>query len=297
VLVVAATNRAADLDPALLRPGRFDRVIHFGLPARNERADIAGYYLAKKAHEPSVTAERIAELTAGYSPVRIERLLDESLIVALRRGRQAIATEDVVEAQLVTSVGLSQDVGYHPQERRRIAVHEAGHALVAALTGRDIHLASILRRNGALGLVAHGDVDERFLRTPTELSELIAVAMAGRAAEIQEYGEASSGIASDLASATTLAATMVGMLGTGDSLLSLDAAHIPGAGNLVAKVLSDEHSREQADAVVKRAADRAACMTLEHRGELLAIADALCERDELTGAEVLALVHAERAAA
>jgi ATP-dependent Zn protease len=139
--------------------------------------------------------------------------------------------------------------------------------------------------------VAHGDAEERHLKTASELSDLIAVAMAGRAAEIQEYGEASSGIASDLAAATTLASQMVGQLGAADTLLSLDAAHMPIAGNLVAKVLNDEPSRAKAEGIVSAAADRAACIVLEHRGHLIALADALCDQDELSGDEVRAIVN------
>lgn len=292
VLVIAATNRAADLDPALLRPGRFDRTIHFDLPPRADRLEIADYYLQRKRHESGVSAAFVADLTAGYTPVRIEKLLDEALVVALRDGREAMTRDDIVSAQLVTEIGVSHDVGYHPDERRRIAVHEAGHALVAALTGRDVKVASILRRSGSLGLVAHGEFEERYLKTPTEASDLMAVALAGRAAEIQEFGEASSGIASDLAAATNIAAQLVGMLGAGGSLLSLEAAHVPGAGNLVAKVFHDEPAREKADELMNNAAARAACAVLEHRRALLALADALCDCDELSGDEVHAIVAA-----
>ena len=242
VLIIAATNRAADLDPALLRPGRFDRVIHFDLPPRADRVEIAQYYLDRKSHDSTVSAPFVADLTAGYSPVRIEKLLDEALVVALRNGRNAMHHLDVISAQLTVEVGISHDVGYATDERRRVAVHEAGHALLATLMGRDVKLASILRRSGTLGLVAHGEVEEHYLKTPSEAHELMAIALAGRAAEIQEFGEASSGIASDLAAATNIASQLVGMLGAGDSLLSLDAAQMNGAGNLVAKVLKDRKS-------------------------------------------------------
>ncbi len=290
ILVVAATNRAADLDPALLRPGRFDRIIHFGLPARTDRVAIADYYLGKKSHDIEVSAEFVADLTAGYTPVKIERLLDEALVMAVRNSRNQMTCGDLVQAKLTTEVGLAQEVGYHPNERRRIAIHEAGHALTAALAGRDIKVASILRRSDALGLVAHGDSEERHLHTPTEAIELIVIALAGRAAESQEFGEASSGIAGDLAAATTLASQMVGAFGAGTSLISLEAAFMPAAGNLVAKVLSDERSRVQVEEILERGADRAACLVLENRDALMRIADALIERDELTGAEVVALL-------
>ena len=290
VLLIAATNRAADLDPALMRPGRFDRSIHFDLPPRSDRLEIAEYYLARKAHDITVSAAFIADLTAGYTPVRIERLLDESLVLALRAGNGEMNFKNVIDAQMVTEVGLSHDVGYHPDEKRRVAMHEAGHALLAALAGRDVKLASILRRSGSLGLVAHGDVDERYLRTPTEAHQLMVIAMGGRAAEIQEFGEASSGIASDLQAATIIAAQLVGMLGASSSLLSLDAAEMTGAHNLVAKVLHDAVAREKADQLMNAAADRAACTLLEHRRALLALADALCEQDELNGDQVHAIV-------
>jgi cell division protease FtsH len=292
VLIFAATNRADGLDPALMRPGRFDRTIHFALPPRTDRIAIAAYYLAKKSHDLSVTAIGIADRTAGYSPVRIERLLDEALIIALRKGRKALDVEDLVEAQMITEVGLAQDVGYQPEERRRIAVHEAGHAVTAVLVGREVRVASILRRSSSLGLVAHDDGEERHLRTPSELHDLIVVALAGRAAEMQEYGEASTGIASDLAAATTIAAQLIGMVGAGDSLLSLEAAEMHMAGNLAAKVLADERSRMQADDILNNAADRSSCMLLEHRGALLAVADALCDHDELTGDLVHEIVAA-----
>ncbi len=291
VLIVASTNRAADLDPALMRPGRFDRVITFNLPARNDRVAIAEYYLGKKNHVDEVTAPLIADVTAGYTPVRIEKLLDEALIIALRHRRTSMQVSDVLEAQLVTEVGIAQEMGYHPDERRRIAIHEAGHALTAVLTRRDVKVASILRRSSALGLVAHGDSEERFLKTPSDARDLIAVALAGRAAEEQEYGEASSGISSDLAAATTIASQLVGQLGNGPGLLSLEAASMPTAANLVAKVLSDEPSREAAEALMSEGAERAAWMVHTYRDALYEIADGLCASDELDGDTVKSIVQ------
>ena len=283
IMIVAATNRAADLDAALLRPGRFDRTIGFTLPARKDRHAIAEYYLAKKSHVPAVTADLVADLSAGYTPVRIERLLDEALIIALRDGRIEMSTSDVLKAQLVTEVGVAQDMGYHPDERRRIAIHEAGHALTAILTRRDVKIASILRRSSALGLVAHGDAQERHLKTPTEARDLMVVAMAGRAAEQQEFGEASSGISSDLAVASTIASQLVGQLGNGPGLLSLEAAAVAGAGNLVAKVMSDDASREAAEEYMAEAAERAELMVNRYRNALYEIADALLAADEVEG--------------
>ncbi|MEL6893697.1 MAG: AAA family ATPase [Actinomycetota bacterium] len=290
ILIVAATNRAADLDPALLRPGRFDRVIGFNLPPRKERREIAEYYLGKKSHTDDVNANLISDLTAGYTPVRIERLMDEALIIALRDGRTSFTFNDVLTAQLVTEIGVAQEMGYHPDERRRIAIHEAGHALTAVLTRRDVKVASILRRSSALGLVAHGDAEERFLKTPTDAKDLICVALAGRAAEIQEYGEASSGISSDLAYASTIATQLVGQLGNGPGLLSLESAAMPTAANLVAKVLADEPSRAAAEEMMSEGERRAADMVERYRDALYEIADALCENDEVEGDQIRSIV-------
>jgi ATP-dependent Zn protease len=290
ILIVAATNRAADLDPALLRPGRFDRTIGFNLPPRSDRMEIAQYYLDRKSHDVDVTSTLIADLSPGYTPVRIEKLLDEALIVALRDGRTAMSVTDVLSAQLITEVGVAQEMGYHPDERRRIAVHEAGHALTAVLTRRDVKVASILRRSAALGLVAHGDAEERHLKTPSEARDLICVALAGRAAEQLEYGEASSGISSDLAAATNIASQLVGQLGNGPGLLSLEAASMPTAANLVAKVLSDEPSRAAAEDYLTEGAERAELMVTRYRVALNEIADLLCEHDEVEGERIRAVV-------
>ena len=298
VLVVAATNRAADLDPALLRPGRFDRVIHFALPPRADREAIAGFYLGRKSHDPEVDATFIGEITSGYSPVQIERLLDESLICALRSGRRAMLRADVLEAKLVTELGLAQNAAYEPLERRRIALHEAGHALLAELLGRRVEVASILRRNDSLGLVSHNDAagEERHLRTPSEARRLIQIAYGGMVAEELEFGEASSGIASDLAAATTIACQLVGTLGAAGSRFSLEAAAVPGAGNIVAKVAADEKSRDAAELILNAAEREARAVVDANRQALGAIADALMDQDELSGDEVRVIVARHRSA-
>ena len=295
VLLVAATNRAADLDPALLRPGRFDRIVHFDLPPRRDRVEIAAYYLDRKAHHQDVTPDGVADATSGYSPVGIERLLDEALICALRQDRRRLTWADVLEAKLITEVGLSHPVAYDPAERRRIATHEASHALVAELVGRRVTLASILRRSDALGLVAHTDGSERLVHTPSDAKALMQVMLAGLVGEEMELGEASSGVAADLEAATVLAARLVGAMGVGGSRLSLEAAAMPVAGNLVAKVLADPAARAAADQLLVEAEDEARHLVVQHRVALRALASALAERDELSGAEVRGIINAHAA--
>jgi len=141
ILVIAATNRAADLDPALLRPGRFDRSIHFDVPSRSGRREIIDYYVDKKAHVPELDTEarrdQLAAMTFGYTPVMIEHLFDEALVWALRTGKSSMDWTDVQQAKLTEEIGLKQPVEYTDAEKETIATHEAGHAVVAHLVGLD----------------------------------------------------------------------------------------------------------------------------------------------------------------
>ncbi|MDQ3944551.1 MAG: AAA family ATPase, partial [Actinomycetota bacterium] len=198
VLVIGATNRADNLDPALLRPGRFDRSIYFGVPNRSGRREIIDYYLDRKAHVAELDAadrrEALAAMTAGYSPVMIEHLFDEGLVWALRSGRDAMTWADVQQAKMTEEIGLKQPVEYTDEERRRIAFHESGHAVTAHLLApeRKLEVLSIIKRKDALGLLAHSDAEERFTRTAEELKGLMAIAFGGMVAEELAYGSAST---------------------------------------------------------------------------------------------------------
>ena len=189
ILVIGATNRAADLDPALLRPGRFDRAIYFDLPGRAGRREIIDYYLGKKAHEPELDdptkRDTMAAMTSGYTPVMIEHLLDEALVWALRRGAERLSWADIQRAKMTEEVGLAQPVEYTEAERRTIATHESGHATVAWLAGksRKLEVLSIIKRKEALGLLAHSEREERFLKSQSELHSLVQIALGGLVAE------------------------------------------------------------------------------------------------------------------
>jgi cell division protease FtsH len=193
LLLIAATNRADRLDPALLRPGRFDRKLTFEVPAKAARRELVDHLLERKAHDPALDREElrdtIAGQTFGYTPVMIEHLLDESLLHALREGRDQLSFEDVQAARLTEEVGLKNPVEYTPEERRVVATHEAGHATVAFLTERRrLEVLSIVKRSGSLGLLAHGDLDEVYTRSRSELYALIDIAMGGMVAEEQYFG-------------------------------------------------------------------------------------------------------------
>ena len=257
ILVIGATNRAADLDPALLRPGRFDRNIYFGLPSRSGRRDIIDYYLGKKAHEAELDdparRETLAALTAGYSPVMIEHLMDESLVWALRRGADRLSWNDLQHAKMTEEIGLAQPVEYTEAERRTIATHEAGHATVAWLVGkgRKLEVLTIVKRKDALGLLSHSEEEERFTKTKSEVRALIDIAFGGMVAEELFFGEASTGVAGDLQAATLNACQMVGLLGMGTTLVSSAAMEYP-AGGIVSKVLSTDSGRAEVEAPAGR---------------------------------------------
>ena len=295
ILVIGATNRAADLDPALLRPGRFDRSIHFDLPGRSGRREIIDYYLSRKSHVPDLDLpERrntLAAMTAGYSPVMIEHLIDEALVWALRRGSGALDWEDLQQAKYTEEIGLKQPVEYTDVERHTIATHEAGHATVAHLVGKDrkLEVLSIVKRKQALGLLAHSELEERFTKTRSEINALIQIAFGGMVAEEMYYGESGTGPASDLQAATTLAAQMVGAYGMSGSLISYNAVESQMTG-IVGKVLSADSGKEAVEDILAAAKGAVREMLEANRKTIEALRDALLERQELIGDEITEVI-------
>ncbi len=299
ILVIAATNRAEHLDPALLRPGRFDRRLYFDLPTKNERRELIDFFLERRVHHEQLdddeVRERLAHDTFGYTPVMLEHLFDESLLVALRNSRREMNLNDVHEAKLTEELGFRQPVVYTETDRVAVATHEAGHATVAyfAGKGRRLEVLSIIKRRQALGLLAHGDEEERFTRTRTELEAGIAIALGGLAAEQIFFGETGTGPASDLQVATSLAAQMVGSFGMAGSLISYDAiAEGPiGSKNLVGKVLGDRNGRERVEEILTAQRELVLALLEEHRDVVVALRDALIARDELVGEEIVQVIE------
>src|SRR5262245_28701909 len=294
ILVIGATNRAADLDPALLRPGRFDRSIHFDLPNRSGRRDIIDYYLDKKAHVPELDKEerrdQLAAMTAGYTPVMIEHLFDESLVWALREGRASMRWQDVQQAKMTEEVGLKQPVEYTDEEKRTIATHEAGHAVVAYLVGqnRKLEVLSIIKRRDALGLLAHTDTEERFTRTRSELLGMMKISFGGMSAEELFFGESGTGPSGDLVHATKIAAQMVGSFGMAGSLVSYEAVEAgPLSQGIVAKVLGNEDARVAVEKLLDQAKADVHKLIDDHRYLVMALRDELLAKEELVGDEII----------
>ena len=302
VLIIGATNRADALDPALLRPGRFDRILYFDLPSKAGRRDLIDYFLAKRPHNEQMDREdlrdELAGMTLGYSPAMLEHVLDEAIVWALRDGRRAFNWRDVQRARLTEEIGLGQPTAYTTQERELIATHEAGHAVAAFLGSKDrkLEVLSIIKRRGSLGLLAHSDLEERFTKTRSELESRLRVMLAGMGAEEIFFGESGTGPASDLEAATELGASMVGAFGMGPGLISYNAAHGPHSPNIVAKVMSDDRGRDAVEELLARIKVEVSHLLIENKDLIEALRDALLEQEELLGDEILSVLDGAMAA-
>jgi len=294
VLVIAATNRAESLDPALLRPGRFDRALTFERPDMRGRRALLDFYLNKKAHgaelDDDERREALASITHGYTPVMIEHLLDEALINAVRRGDVQMNWKDVEQARLTEEVGLGQPVTYTDHERELIATHEAGHATAAYLVAPDrrLEVLSIIKRREALGMLAHGDAEEVYTRSRSEMLALIQIAMAGQVAEELFFNDVSTGPGGDLLYATNVAAQMVGAAGMAGTLISFVAVQ-GGAfndSNLVGRVLGDSDGRRRVEELLQEQKTIVKGKLEANQHLVAALRDALVERHELIGHEI-----------
>lgn len=212
VIVLAATNRLSSLDPALTRPGRFDRKISIGLPDIKGRRDILKIHSKDKPLSDEVNLEKIAYNTAGFSGAQLENLLNEAALVAARKTHQYITHEDVDEALKKITVGLKKS-GKVVSEKERIltANHEAGHALVSLFlpTQATIKEVSIVPRGTAGGYTWHDTVEDKNYISKTEMEERLTVLLAGRAAEQIVLGDISTGASNDLEVATKTAREMI----------------------------------------------------------------------------------------
>jgi ATP-dependent Zn protease len=299
ILLIAATNRADSLDTALLRPGRFDRRLYFDLPTKQGRLDLIEFFMQRKSHEPEMdepsVRERLAHDTFGYTPVMLEHLFDESLLIALRDGQKSMTLDHVYEAKLTDEIGIKQPVVYTDVDRAAVATHEAGHATVAYFLGkgRRLEVLSIIKRRDSLGLLAHGDEEEHFTRTRSEVESSIAIALGGLVAEELCLGESGTGPASDLAYATGLAAQMVGSFGMAGSLISYEAIAQGAVSqtNLVAKVLGDGDGKQRVDDILESQRVRVRAVLEENQDVHAALRDALIERDELVRDEISSVIE------
>jgi cell division protease FtsH len=298
VVVMAATNRADVLDPALLRPGRFDRRITVDLPTLRDRLEILKIHARDKPLSSDADLEEVARGTPGFSGADLENLLNEAAILAARRNQDRISRKDVDDAIDKILMGLEREnIAITPQERSLVAYHEGGHAVVAAvLPNTDpIHKVTIVPRGQAMGVTQQVPAGEKYIYPKEYMLNRLAVMMGGRAAEQVVQGIVTSGAADDLKQATVLARRMVLEWGMGECLgqMAVSDSHDNGYGLLQRQEYSEETARqidEEIKRILKEAYDRAVEVLREHREGLDRVAHDLLEKEEVSGKDVLALV-------
>ncbi|HWI82456.1 ATP-dependent zinc metalloprotease FtsH [Ramlibacter sp.] len=310
VVILAATNRPEILDPALMRAGRFDRQVLVDRPDRRGRVDILKVHLPKVTLGPDVDVEAVAALTPGFAGADLANLVNEAALLATRRGAAAVTMQDFTAAVERIVAGLEKrNRVMSDVERRTVAVHEMGHALVAiALPGTDpVHKISIIPRGiGALGYTLQRPTEDHYLVRRAGLENRIAVLFGGRAAEALVFGELSTGAADDLAKASELALDMVTRFGMADEVGQVTyerprSPFLDAQGQLHAERPHSEATARAIDRAVRRLVDQGferATAILRARRDLLDEGAALLlAKETLTETELAPLVARARAAA
>jgi cell division protease FtsH len=299
VVVLAATNRPDALDPALRRPGRFDRQVTVPLPDRAERSAILAAHARGKDLGPDTDFDEIAAATPGFSGADLANLVNEAAVTAVRAGRTSLTAADFDVARDRMLLGTRHSSPPAPGELATVAVHEAGHALVAVLSPHadPVSRVTVLGAGQALGLTEMLPADDRRLYGERHLAATLAVRLGGQAAERLVLGEASTGAADDLASATALATQMVREFGLSDKMgpVSYSGAPADHPGFTAARSYS-EHTQwlvdQEVAAILAKAETQARDLLTCHREALDRLTAALLEQETVTGDQVRALVQA-----
>ncbi len=291
VIVLAATNRPDVLDPALLRPGRFDRHVILDLPDRQDRVAILKVHIRKVPLADDVDLDKIAAGTPGFSGADIKNLVNESAMLAARKKRTEVKMQDFEESRDKLLLGTVRTMAIQPEERHRLAVHEAGHTLVAYfLPNADpLYKVTIIPRGRALGGTQQLPEEERHTLPEEYLRDRLAVILGGRAAEKALLDTVSSGADDDIQQATSLARAMVGRWGMSEEIGPVDlreSEEHPFLGREIAQPRRySEHSAEAVDHAVQtllqQAEQRAQTVIKEHKAELEHLIKTLKENETL----------------
>jgi cell division protease FtsH len=296
VIILAATNRRDVLDPALLRPGRFDRQVTVPNPDIKGREKILGVHAAKVPLGPDADMRIIARGTPGFSGADLANLVNEAALMAARVGRRFVTMADFENAKDKVMMGAERrSMVLTPDQKEKTAYHEAGHAVVGlALPKCDpVYKATIIPRGGALGMVVSLPEIDRLNWHKSECEEKLAMTMAGKAAEILKYGEenVSNGPAGDIQQASALARAMIMRWGMSDKVGNIDyaEAHEGYSGNTAGFSVS-AHTKELIEEEVKRfiqeGYERAVQILTERKDEWERLAQGLLEYETLTGEEI-----------
>ena len=296
LLILAATNRPEILDPALLRPGRFDRRIIVDKPDLKGRIDILKVHAKDVRMDDSVDLEAIALATSGAVGSDLANMINEAAINAVKHGRQVVSQKDLFEAVEVVLVGKEKkDRIMSKEERRIVSYHEVGHALVTALQKNTEPVQKITivpRTMGALGYVMQTPEEEKFLNTKKELEAMIVVALGGRAAEEIVFDTVTTGASNDIEQATKIARAMITQYGLSErfGLMGLesiqnrylDGRAVMNCGEATASEIDEEVMR-----MLKAAYEEAKRLLNENREALDKIAAFLIEKETITGKEFM----------
>ena len=296
VIIMAATNRPDVLDPALLRPGRFDRQVTVGLPDRRGREAIIGIHTRGLPLAMEVDKASIARGTTGFSGADLANLVNEAALTAARRNRKEITSADFEEALDKILLGTTRSGLMNPKEREVVAYHEAGHALVAHFTpGADpLRKVSIVPRGRALGVTVQMPEEDRHNYSRTYLTGRLAMLLGGRAAEIVVYDEVTTGAENDLKEATSLARRMVGLWGmsadVGPVYLGTGEEHVFLGRELVQEKAFSDATAQRLDGAVREmveaALQQALTLNTRFRVQLDALVSALLEHETLDAKDV-----------
>ena len=296
LLILAATNRPEILDPALLRPGRFDRRIIVDKPDLRGRVDILKVHAKDVRMDESVDLEAIALATSGAVGSDLANMINEAAINAVKHGRQVVSQKDLFEAVEVVLVGKEKkDRIMSKEERRIVSYHEVGHALVTALQKNTEPVQKITivpRTMGALGYVMQTPEEEKFLNTKKELEAMIVVALGGRAAEELVFDTVTTGAANDIEQATKIARAMITQYGMSDrfglmGLESIQNRYLDGRAVLNCGDATAGEIDEEVMKMLKAAYAEAKRLLAENREALDKIADFLIEKETITGKEFM----------
>ncbi|HJB01722.1 MAG TPA: ATP-dependent zinc metalloprotease FtsH [Candidatus Mediterraneibacter merdavium] len=296
LLILAATNRPEILDPALLRPGRFDRRIIVDKPDLKGRIDILKVHAKDVRMDESVDLEAIALATSGAVGSDLANMINEAAINAVKHGRQVVSQKDLFEAVEVVLVGKEKkDRIMSKEERRIVSYHEVGHALVTALQKNTEPVQKITivpRTMGALGYVMQTPEEEKFLNTKKELEAMIVVALGGRAAEELVFDTVTTGAANDIEQATKTARTMITQYGMSEKfglmgLESIQNKYLDGRAVLNCGDATAAEIDEEVMKMLKTAYAEAKKLLAENREALDKIAAFLIEKETITGKEFM----------
>ncbi|EGG98592.1 Cell division protein FtsH [gamma proteobacterium IMCC2047] len=304
VVVLAATNRPDVLDPALLRPGRFDRKVILELPQKKARREILRVHTRKTPLADDVDLEKIAAMTVGFSGADIENLVNEAALHAARTDASALTDLDFLYARDKVVMGTERKDLINVSERARIACHESGHALTALLLPHSdpVQKVSIVPRGRALGVTEQLPTEDRHNIDELYLKERLQILLGGRGAEKLMYGNISSGAANDLKEATSLARSMVVNWGMSEEMGPLcfrDGEAHPFLGRELAEPRSySEATAQLIDQEIRRLLQEAEAAVLQllgtHRDSLQRLVDDLLEHESLDHQQILALLDEDK---